>query len=116
MKLIKINSKNIDLLNNIMDMIYDEWGKTFSSSKEEKLAKFKMAILAGEQFPQAYLLKENNNSIGSFLILEHELKGSDLSPWLACVVVNKEYRGKGNGKILLENIKKVIEKKSLKFI
>ena len=42
--------------------------------------------------------------------LEHELKDSDLSPWLACVVVNKKYRGQGYGGVLLKYIKDIIEK------
>ena len=32
-----------------------------------------------------------------------------VSPWLACVVINKKYRGKGYGKILLSHIKNIIE-------
>ena len=109
MQLIKITKSNIEQLNEIMDLIFDEWGKSFSSSKEEKLNKLKEPILNGHRFPQAYLLKDDNEIIGSFLILEHELKGSDLSPWLACVVINKKYRGQGYGNILLNHIKTTIE-------
>ena len=111
MQLIKITNSNIELLDDVMDLIYDEWGESFSCSKEEKLNKLKGPILKGENFPHAYLLKnDNNDNIGSFLILEHELKGSDFSPWLACVVVNKKYRGKGYGNILLNHINNTIEK------
>ena len=110
MKLIRVTKSNIELLNDVMDLIFDEWGESFSSSKEEKLNKFKQPILNGDNFPHAYLLKNtDNDNIGSFLILEHELKGSDLSPWLACVVVNKKYRGQGYGNILLNHIKTTIE-------
>ncbi|MFQ6752358.1 MAG: GNAT family N-acetyltransferase [Clostridia bacterium] len=110
MELIKIAKSNIELLGDVMDLIFDEWGDGFSCSKEEKLNKFKTPILNGENFPHAYLLKnDNNDNIGSFLILEHELKGSDLSPWLACVVVNKKYRGQGYGSVLLDHIKRTIE-------
>ena len=107
---VKITKSNIHLLDEVMDLIFDEWGESFSCSKEEKLNKFKTPILNGENFPHAYLLKnDNNDNIGSFLILEHELKGSDLSPWLACVVINKKYRGQGYGTILLNHIKNTIE-------
>ena len=109
MELIKVNKSNTSLLDDIMDLIYDEWGSSFSVTKQEKLSKFKTLILKNETFPQAYILKEGSESIGSFLILKHELKGSDLSPWLACVVINKKYRGKGYGKILLSHIKNIIE-------
>lgn len=109
MQLIRITKENIEEVDNIMQMIYDEWGSTFSSPKEEKLNRLKTPILNGDIFPHAYLLKNNNDNIGSFLIVEHELKGCDLSPWLACVVVNKKYRGKGYGNILLNHIKNTIE-------
>ena len=109
MKLVSINSENIDLLNCVMDMIYDEWGSNFSSSKEDKLEKIRNEILKGGRFPRVYLLRDKNRNIGAFSILEHELEGSDLSPWLACVVVNKKYRGKGYGLVLLDKIKEVIE-------
>ena len=110
MHLIKITKSNIELLDNVMDLIFDQWGESFSCSKEEKLHKLKEPILNGNNFPHAYLLKnDNDENIGSFLILEHELKGSDLSPWLACVVVNKKYRGQGYGNILLNHIKTTIE-------
>ncbi len=111
MKLIKISKENIQLLEDTMNLIYDEWGKTFSSSKEEKLNKIKGPILKDEEFPQIYLLTKNGENIGSFSILEYELEGSDLSPWLACVVVDKKYRGKGYGGILLKYIKQIIEEK-----
>lgn len=109
MELIKVQENNINEIENVMDLIFDEWGSTFSSSRESKLEKIKNAILSGDKFPQLYILKDNNKIIGSFNILEHELDGSDLSPWLACVVVNKEYRGKGYGFILLKYIEEVIE-------
>lgn len=109
MKLIKISNKNIYLINDVMDMIHEEWGYNFSSTKEEKLAKLQKLIEKGENLPQVYLLKNNDENIGTFSIVERELKGSDLSPWLACVVINKKYRGLGYGNILLKHIKQVIE-------
>lgn len=109
MELIRISKENIELLDDIMDLIYEEWGLTFSTPKDEKLNKLKEPFLKDEKLPQAYILKENGENIGSFLILEYELKGSTLSPWLACVVISKKHRGKGYGKILLEQIKNTIE-------
>lgn len=109
MKLIRISKENIEKLEDVMNMIFDEWGETFSSSKEDKLNKLKSAILNDEELPQVYILSHNDKTIGSFTFLEHELKDSDLSPWLSCVVIDKQYRGKGYGKILLDYINKTIE-------
>ena len=62
MQLIKITKANIELLNEIMDLIFDEWGESFSCSKEEKLNKLKTPIFNGEKFPTAYLLKNDSKS------------------------------------------------------
>ena len=110
MELVIINKENLFELDSIMDMIYEEWGRTFSSSKQVKLSKIKQAVLNDEKFPKIYLLKHNNNNIGTFSILEHDLKNSDLSPWLACVVVSKQYRGMGYGSTLLQFINQVIKR------
>ena len=109
MKLIKIVKENIDLAESVMELITNEWGATFSSSKEEKLARLKESIFAGNKFPQVYLLQEKGINIGSFMFVDCDLKGSELSPWLACVVIDKNYRGKGYGKVMLEYIKNIIE-------
>ena len=108
MQLINVKD-NIEELSTVMDMIYDEWGAGFSCTKEEKLSKIKTALLAGGKFPQVYILKDQDKVIGSFTFLDRELEGSTLSPWLACVVINKNLRGKGYGSILLKHIKNTIE-------
>ena len=46
MHLIKITKSNIELLDNVMDLIFDQWGESFSCSKEEKLHKLKKVQLA----------------------------------------------------------------------
>ena len=113
MHLVLVSKDNIHELDRAMDMIFDQWGDGFSSSKESKLNKIKSLILSDAEFPKVYLLKEGKKYIGSFSILDHELEGSQLSPWLACVVIDKQYRGKGYGTILLEHIKKIIDENNL---
>ena len=110
MHLVLVSKDNIHELDRAMDMIFDQWGDGFSSSKETKLNKIKELIINDSKFPQVYLLKDGKNYIGSFSILEHELKGSALSPWLACVVIDKKYRCKGYGRVLLEHIEYVLNK------
>jgi len=100
----------LDDLENVMDIIYEEWGKFFKTSKEEKISKIKRNIENNELFPKIYVLKENNIMVGSFTIKEYDLENSELSPWLACVIVEKSYRGKGYGNILLKYIKNVIDR------
>lgn len=101
----------IEDLDEIMEWSYEEWGQFFRSSKEDKISKMKKIIENGEEFPQIYVLKEDGVLVGSFTIKDKDLEGSDLSPWIACVLVKKELRGKGYGRIVLENIKKIIDEK-----
>lgn len=98
-------------LEEIMEWSYEEWGKYFRSSKDEKIAKMKEIIKKGEEFPQIYAIKDDGKLVGSFTIKDKDLEGSDLSPWIACVLVKKELRGKGYGRVVLENIKKIIDEK-----
>lgn len=101
----------IEDLDEIMEWSYEEWGQFFRSSKEDKISKMKKIIENDEEFPQIYVLKEDGVLVGSFTIKDKDLEGSDLSPWIACVLVKKELRGKGYGRIVLENIKKIIDEK-----
>lgn len=101
----------IEDLDEIMEWSYEEWGQFFRSSKEDKISKMKKIIENGEEFPQIYVLKEDGVLVGSFTIKDKDLEGSDLSPWIACVLVKKELRGKGYGRIVLENMKKIIDEK-----
>ena len=101
----------IEDLDEIMEWSYEEWGQFFRSSKEDKISKMKKIIENDEEFPQIYVLKEDGVLVGSFTIKDKDLEGSDLSPWIACVLVKKELRGKGYGRIVLENMKKIIDEK-----
>ena len=96
-------------LDEIMDLIYAEWGNSFSSSKESKLNKIKEAISNNVYLPKIYALKKDNVLIGTFTIKDKDLDNCDLSPWIACVVVKKEYRGKGYANALLKYIKEIID-------
>lgn len=101
---------NIDDLKEVMDLIYDEWGSFFSKSKEEKMQKIKNSIENQLPFPQIYVMKEKGKIIGSFTFKEHDLdegEFSSLSPWLACVIIKKDLRGKGYGREILHQIDKV---------
>ena len=100
----------IDDLDEVMDMIYDQWGSFFSKTKEEKMKMIKTSIDKNMPFPQIFVMKENEKIIGSFTIKDHDLdlgKYAQLSPWLACVIIKKDCRGKGYGKDILLHIDKV---------
>ena len=99
----------MESLEESMDLIYDEWGRYFSTSKEVKMAKIRASILDNSEFPKMYILKKDNELVGSFTIKDKDLSNCDLSPWLVCVIIKKEHRGKGYANVLLSYIKKIID-------
>ena len=74
------------------------------------MKKIKSAIENNLPFPQFYVMKENDEVIGSFVFKEHDIDEGEfasVSPWLACVIIRKDLRGKGYGKELLMHIDKI---------
>ena len=96
-------------LDELMDMTYEEWGMFFRSSKQNKIDRIKASILNGDEFPKVYVLKKGEKLIGSFTIKDKDLDNCDLSPFVVCVLIKKEYRGKGYGKILLDYIREITD-------
>ena len=106
-----VNDKeSINDLEEVMDLIYFEWGQYFRSSKETKLNKIKNSIENNLDYPQVYIMKENDNVIGTFTIKDKDLDNCDLSPWLACVIIKPEYRKQGYGRKLLNYIEEICNK------
>ena len=99
----------LDDLDELMDMTYEEWGMFFRSSKQNKIDRIKASILNGDEFPKVYVLKKDEKLIGSFTIKDKDLDNCDLSPFVVCVLIKKEYRGKGYGKILLDYIREITD-------
>lgn len=109
MELINIKN-NINYLEDVMDLIYQEWGQFFRTSKKDKINKIKESIKNNNPYPQIYVIVDNNKLIGSFTIKDYDLDDHSLTPWLACVVIKKEYRGKGYGTTLLKYVKEIADK------
>ena len=66
-----------------------------------------MAVENNLDFPQIFVLKDKGQVIGSFTFKEHDLDEGEyahFSPWLACVIIRKDLRGKGYGKLLLNYV------------
>lgn len=101
----------LDDLDELMDMTYEEWGMFFRSSKQNKIDRIKTSILNDDEFPKVYVLKKDEKLIGSFTIKDKDLDNCDLSPFVVCVLIKKEYRGMGYGKILLDYIREITDNK-----
>lgn len=98
---------SINDLDEVIDLIYDEWGKFLKKTKEERIEKIKNAIENNLKSPQVFVMKNKNEVIGTFTIKEEELEsfGKVSSVWY--LLIKKEFRGKGFGKELLKFLKNI---------
>lgn len=116
---IKVVSASEDdrYLENCLRLIHNEWGE--GKNFEKMLEKMKNDVSK-----ECFAVLVDDEFVGTFVIRENDIKGrSDLNPNLACVCVDPIFRGKGYGKIILEqslvamkerNIKKAYLKTTLK--
>lgn len=62
--------------------------------------------------PRFYVAMEKEEIIGTYALLRNDLNSrQDLCPWLACLFVKEEYRGKEIGSMLLQHGLKEAAKK-----
>lgn len=62
------------------------------------------------QLPNFYILADGNDIIGTYALITNDLiSRQDLIPWLACVFVKEEHRGKGLAERLLNHSKSEAE-------
>lgn len=93
-------------LEEVVDMIYSQWGKFFRKTKEEKITEIKNAVANNLSFPIVYVMKEENEIIGTFTIKEMLVDEKEVtSVWY--LMIKKEFRGKGYGRKLLEHLNDV---------
>ncbi|MDD4309308.1 MAG: GNAT family N-acetyltransferase [Candidatus Cloacimonetes bacterium] len=82
--------------------IHAKWGN------KENLNFYHDAIIhsskAGDSLPQFYLILEGERVAGCYALLVNDLiSRHDLLPWLGCLFVEPEYRGKKMGSKMLEH-------------
>jgi len=80
--------------------IHSKWGN------QNNYAFYQDAIInsSHDSLPQFYVMIENDKIIGcSALITNDFISRHDLYPWVACLFVEKEHRGKKYGNELLEH-------------
>ncbi len=59
------------------------------------------------EFPITIIAKEGNQCIGTVSLCENDFKGMTVKPWLASLIVDKQHRGTGIGKKLINEITNV---------
>jgi GNAT superfamily N-acetyltransferase len=87
----------------LMRYVEDNWRavyKPFAGVVDEVFWSYK-------KFPKCYLLLKNSNIIGFYQLIERELIiRKDLTPWITCIFVDEQERGRRLGSKLLEHGRK----------
>lgn len=84
-------------------LIYQQWGNFFRKSKEEKIARLEKALSEKQVFPKMYVLKEDNEVVGTFVFDQMDVDGKQV-PSLWYVLIREDLRGKGLGREILNFI------------
>lgn len=92
-------------LDEAVDYVHSVWGS------EQNYPYYQDAIyhssLPGQTLPQFYLLLKENNIIGCAALITNDfISRHDLYPWMACLFIDEEERGKEYGKLLIEHAEK----------
>ncbi|MEI7478619.1 MAG: GNAT family N-acetyltransferase [bacterium] len=118
------NNIQIDFLANhkqFVDTVAQFWCLEWGSDKSEQgIKKTKDRILGRlntDKVPLIFIPFSADKCIGTVAIVEDDLeKRPDLTPWIASVYIDKEYRGHGIAKLLVEAAMKKAKALGLKII
>ncbi len=92
-------------LNKLAQWQQNEWQDLNPGLTLENRIKKMQAYLNSENIPSTFVANQLNKPIGSAAIVMHDLKTrTDLSPWLASVFVNPDYRNTGVGTKLVVTV------------
>ena len=97
-------------INEVIDMIYTQWGVYFRKTKADRIKEYQNAIENNLKFPQLYVMKENNKIIGTFTIKEMPLETNIKVPSVWYLMVKEEYRGKNYGLKLIQFLDEVCKR------
>ncbi|KUO53147.1 MAG: hypothetical protein APF76_03650 [Desulfitibacter sp. BRH_c19] len=104
-----INHPN--LIEEISKYFYSEWGYLYP---ERSIKEFEVSIserLNLNKLPLALVAMDQDKFIGTVCLKEYDMETrNDITPWLAGLYVKEEFRNKGVGKILIDNIIEVAKK------
>ncbi|MDM5327142.1 GNAT family N-acetyltransferase [Neobacillus sp. CF12] len=111
MEIIELRDRN-DLFEEAIKVFWDVWGNEDNYKFYEDCM---IHSITSKDLPRFFVALENSEIIGTYALLRNDLNSrQDLCPWLACLFVDREYRGKKIGSMLLDHGLKEAEKKGYK--
>ena len=94
-----------------------EWGSNKSEQGIEKTKERILHKLNTDKIPLVLIAFDGDKCIGTVAIVEDDLKKRpDLTPWIASVYIDKDYRGHGIAKLLVEAAMRKAKALGLKII
>ena len=99
MEIIELKNKD-ELFEKAIKVFWEEWGSEDNFSFYEDC----MIHSTSSDLPSFYVGLEDGKIIGTYALLRNDINSrQDLCPWLACLFVEEEYRGKEIGSKLLQH-------------
>ncbi|WP_026580914.1 GNAT family N-acetyltransferase [Bacillus sp. J33] len=101
MKIVEIH-KHPNLFEKAVQVYWEQWGNDSNYPFYHDCMIHSGTSADG--IPLFYAAIENERIIGTYALIRNDLNSrQDLYPWLACVYVNEEYRGRKLGSVLLDH-------------
>jgi len=105
----KIVSPTKEILDITTKWMYEWWGVE-DKYKYDDVYTYMKNSFNKERLPQTFIMCLGDKIIGMYQITYRDLFiRPDIYPWVANIYIEKEYRKKGYGKILIDSIKKQVK-------
>jgi predicted N-acetyltransferase YhbS len=91
----------------IATWLYKEFVENIKPDKSLENVVQKLYSHKKQEFPITIIAKQGDQCVGTVSLFENDFKGMEVKPWLASLVVDKQHRGTGIGKELINEITNV---------
>ncbi|REJ07440.1 GNAT family N-acetyltransferase [Halobacillus trueperi] len=101
MKIIRLQER-LDLIDLAIDLFWEQWGSGENFMLYEDC--IRQSLKNEDELPLFYILLVEDEIIGTYALLRNDMNSrQDLCPWLACLYVHPDHRGRKIGKQLLSH-------------
>ncbi len=106
MQIVRLENTNNKYFNKLCDWSYNWWGIQNNDSYDEVKSILEHSLCTGDRLPQTYIALINDEVVGmyQFAMADDLYCRPDLYPWLINVYVDKNYRGKGICKEMMNTV------------